>query len=411
MLLASCAGETAEQADGGKPKVSSKPVKPPLPPPLRLRIVVPYGGNMPGFMAIHAKRGVNTAFQKRIGQLIYDVRSSTAVSDRRFYLVDQTAHLNAYPADTVRGRINGTKPTGYGVGIGVAELLRSALTLPNSEKIVTVIATDLVDHSAVRMNLAALEDDITHTLAEVKLHSLSVSVYADVSPFYGPYYPAFQDKVKSREVAGTELPYYLWVIGPPAQVARFNQAVFQDAPERQAHFGVSAKVPYAALMKAAPAPTGTIFPSDPPTNRKLTVEDVKEQPVEFTVGLNLEAVPAALRTPEALLALTLTAPHAQAKLAGPVQQLTAAQRATPVLAPYTHTVRLRLTSLNAPHTTLTLALPAPQIPSWVAALSTDDDRQPGLHTYRLATILKGVQAAQGKTPPDVFRCTLVVDEE
>ncbi len=411
LVAAGCDNSKPAEKDAASAPLK-KAGKAPLELPLRVRVVVPYSGNMPGLMGYRATMGVNTEFQARIGGLLKEVHSSPQVSQAAFYLIDQQGAMNAVHFDTLRGRINGTGRRTYGTGLGVAQVFRAVLNEPDTGQVVRVLVTDLTDHSASRRNLAALEDDVTSALADLRRLGLGAVVYADSSRFYGTFYPAFQQPPRGQEVRGSFRPYYIWVIGAPALVRRFQREVWADAPTRQVALGLTyPALPYAARLQPLLHPQGAALACTDGKTCHAVEADVANGPVEFAVGLNLTGLPPDLQDPETLNArLQLDAPHAKAELVpGSARALTATEHAHPALAAYTHVARVRVAGLFAPDVTLTLRLPAPPLPAWVSSLSTDDDTHPTAlpgRTYHLDWILRGARQAYGATLPPLFECPI-----
>ena len=82
------------------------------------------------------------------------------------------------------------------------------------------------------------------------------------------------------------------------------------------------------------------------------------------------------------------------------------QSGQPVLAPFTHVLRLHLTKLGPDASTLTLALPAPETPDWVAAWATTNDNTPAPRTFGLDQVLAGVRQSYPTPLPAVFSVQL-----
>jgi hypothetical protein len=101
-------------------------------------------------------------------------------------------------------------------------------------------------------------------------------------------------------------------------------------------------------------------------------------------------------------------PNGQAEIvANSPRALTDVEReGQPVLAPYTHVLRLRVSKLAANTATLSLALPAPETPGWIAAWSTTNDNTPAPRTFGLDQILAGVRQSYPTPLPPVFTVQL-----
>ena len=103
-------------------------------------------------------------------------------------------------------------------------------------------------------------------------------------------------------------------------------------------------------------------------------------------------------------------PGASARLQS-VRWLTLPERDSKALGRFSHIVRVRLEKLpEEADSQLTLALPAPGIPTWVTKWSTTDDNSPGpnANTYRLTDVLGGVRGAFPIILPNVFTTTIAL---
>jgi hypothetical protein len=215
--------------------------------------------------------------------------------------------------------------------------------------------------------------------------------------------------VQKRTLKGEKVPYYVWVIGPPALVARYTAEVFKNAPAQQAFYGLKTDTPAFAplltkLTEPKMKPSGSVYGE----GNGLTM-NVSDDPAEFTVGLNLKELPAAWQKPEFLAQhVRVRLPNGQASLLpNSVRLLTDdEQSGQPVLAPFTHVLRLRVSKLAAPTATLSLTLPAPETPEWVAAWSTTNDNTPAPRTFGLDQILAGVRQSYPSPLPPVFTVQL-----
>jgi hypothetical protein len=138
----------------------------------------------------------------------------------------------------------------------------------------------------------------------------------------------------------------------------------------------------------------------------------KNEPVSFTVGLDLGGLPASMQQEEYLQRhLTVEAQGGRAS----IESVTAADaetKATPDLAAYTHFVRVQVPQLTA--STGSISLQLPQVnPSWVNAWSTDNDNNPAAapkKTYQFDKIINGVQALYRDHSESVFSVTLTFNQ-
>ncbi|MBC7447418.1 MAG: hypothetical protein H7330_05110 [Hymenobacteraceae bacterium] len=415
LALAGCSGEPAA-TEAAAPRAGAarpKPAAAAQPAPLRVRVVVPYAGSMPGFMNYRAPIGAtNTEFQRRVGGLLTAIgKGPTTLAARGFFTTDATGALTKSTYAELRALVDGTAPRArYAPGVEIPALLADATAAAEATGAVTILVTDLTHNGGLKTTLAALPGAVTAALTGNQ-GPVAFSVYAEPSRFAGLYYPALRSGPK--EVKGGPLPYYIWLIGPAAQISRVARQFLPNAPEKQVHVGLTyPALAGAALLTGLPAGgklvsggAGTVYADA----GGVAVEDARKG-VEFSFGLDLRDLPMAWQEPAFLAkALEASLPNGAAALvAGSVRRLTAAERSTSTtLQPYSHVVRVRITKLAPKTSTFTLALPAPALPAWPTQWSTDTDKPPSLTTYRLQQILEGARQAHGEAAlPPVFSVAL-----
>ena len=376
--------------------------------PLHVSVFLEYSGGMKGFVPRGGADKPATEFQKRIGALITETQVNGAVAGRNYYLCENAAPRPVkfeQLRDVVQGEVNQAA-----LGTELPQMLEGILSRPNAGEEVSVVISDFIYGPARKSDFSQLPNLIRTAIAPVSRQQLAVAVFGETSRFYGSYFPAVKTPVPKRTLNGEKVPYYVWIIGPPAQVARYAAEVFKNAPGQQAFFGLQTKTPaHAALLTKLTDPKlkssgGTVYAE----NNGLTLNPF-DDPVDFSVGLDLKELPVAWQNPAFLAQhLLVRLPNGQASLLpGSVRLLTGdEQSGQPVLAPYTHVVRLRVSKLAAPTATLTVSLPAPETPDWVPAWATANDNTPAPRTFGLDQILAGVRQSYPTTLPPVFTVQL-----
>ncbi|MFD2721376.1 hypothetical protein ACFST9_21855 [Hymenobacter monticola] len=410
-LLTACNSEPAETTASKPTKTSKATTEAPATTeaaPLRVSVFLEYSGGMKGFVPRGGADKPATEFQKRIGALITETQVNGAVAERKYYLCE-----NAAPRpvkfeelrDVVQGEVSQAA-----LGTELPQMLEGILNRPKAGEEVSVVISDFIYGPARKSDFSQLPNLIRTSIAPVSRQQLAVAVFGETSHFYGSYFPAVKTPVQKRALNGEKVPYYVWVIGPPAQVARYAAEVFKNAPAQQAFFGLKTSTPaFAPLLTKLTDPKlkssgGTVYAE----NNGLTLNP-SDDPVDFSVGLDLKELPAAWQQPAFLAQhLQVRLPNGQASLLpNSVRPLTdEEQSGQPVLAPYTHVVRLRVSKLAAPTATLTLSLPAPETPDWVAAWSTTNDNTPAPRTFGLDQLLTGVRQSYPTPLPAVFTVQL-----
>lgn len=426
VLLAQCGTDsgteeqTTETAPATNPAATTAAKATPATAPLQVNIFLELSGGMRGFMPVNTAATQPTAFQKRISQLASRTRSNPAVETAQFWL-----SLNKQPQKTdythFRTILEGdTKEAALGTELPA--MLENILAQPGADSRVNVIISDFIYGPQRPADIAVMDVRITDALLPVAKKKLAVAVLGETSAFTGSFHPAVKKPREKVALQGAALPYYIWVIGPPAAVGRYINEVLPaaSAKTQQAYFNLNfPAVPYAAVLTQVPAtsplvPTsegsGSISYTGAGVSTKLEVSDVKDG-VEFTVALNLNQLPAAWREPAFL--------NQNLKVAlpgGTVRMLpNSVKRADGVqgITEYTHTLRLSLSSLPKAGGTLTLTLPAPGVPAWVAQWSTENDNQPGAapKTYRLTEIMSGLREAFPAQLPPVFTASFSLSND
>ena len=372
---------------------------------------------MRGFMPANTTATEPTAFQQRVSLLASRTNSSPAVADTKFWLsLNKAPQASTYAhfREIVQGDTHEAA-----LGTELPTMLENILALPQAADKVNVIISDFIYGPKNQATSALMNVNITDALAAVTKKGLAVAVLGETSKFYGTYHPAVKTPLKQRPLKGETLPYYIWVIGPPAAVARYVNEVVPatGATTQQAYLGLTfPRVPYAAVLTQVPAGSplapggdGSISYGGAGISTNLEVDDVSKG-VDFTVALDLRQLPAAWREP-AFLARNLQAqvPNGSVKLLPNFIKMTTG---VPELQAYTHTLRLHLSNFPKAGGQLNLTLPAPGIPGWVAQRSTENDNQPAAtpHTYRLTEIMNGVREAFPQTMPPVFTATFALSQ-
>jgi hypothetical protein len=410
-LVSGCGGDTAE-TKSGPPAKTAKTVtastESAVPEPLKVSVFLEYSGGMKGFVPRGGADTPPTEFQQRIGALITETQVSGAVAERKYYLCENAAP-QAVKFEQLRDVVQG-EVSQAALGTELPQMLEGILSRPGAGQEVSVVISDFIYGPARKSDFSQLPNLIRTSIAPVSRQQLAVAVFGEASKFYGTYHPAVKTPTPKRTLSGEKVPYYVWVIGPPAQVARFAAEVFKNAPAQQAFYGLQMPAP-----AAAPLLTKLTDPKLKPSGGTVYVEDngltvnASDDPVDFSLGLNLANLPGAWQQPAFLAQhLQVRLPNGKATLLpNSVRALTDEEQAgQPVLVPYTHVVRLRISQLAAPTATLALALPAPETPDWVAAWATTNDNTPAPRTFGLDQLLSGVRLSYPAQLPPVFTVQL-----
>ena len=239
---------------------------------------------------------------------------SSAVAERKYYLCENAAPKPVQFAE-LRNLVQGNVSQAA-LGTELPQMLEGILNRPKATEEVSVIISDFIYGPEDRSAFSQLPNLIRTAIAPVSRQQLAVAVFGEASKFYGTYHPAVKTPQPKRTLSGEKIPYYVWVIGPPAQVARFTAEVFRNAPAQQAFYGL--KLPKPGF---APVLTKLSDPKLKPSGGTVFAEgeglsaDVSDDPVDFSVGMNLADLPAAWQQPAFLAQnLQVRLPNGQAAL-------------------------------------------------------------------------------------------------
>jgi hypothetical protein len=434
LSLSACEPDTEHETESGKKVAFSSsdntsPIKTQLNRDklLNVRLFLEYSGGMKGFMPAGSAGQSATEFQKRIGSLVTETQVSPLINEKQFFLINTNGSPQSQPFNKILETVEGLNVSAA-LGTELPEMLSGIMALPGADQQVSIVISDFIYGPDIKASFALLPALIRSAIAPVSQKKLAVAVLAEKSHFYGAFYPAVKmvgtKSIPRRQLSGELVPYYTWIIGPPALVSRYVNQVAKNLPSEQAFYGFTLpQFSYSALLTKIsdpllkPSGLGTIFINT--DVEKFVVghdlaADVSGGPIDFTVALNLSGLPRAWQQPTYLAKnLDVQLSQGQASLSAPaVTVLTVNQKSnSPILAPYTHAVRLRLSKLPNGTTLLILTLRAPETPRWIAAWSTPNDSQSAGQTFGLQYILQGVRESYPEPLPPVFTAQFTVKND
>ncbi|MER2999512.1 hypothetical protein [Pontibacter populi] len=418
---------TGEETDpvATAPAKNDKPVvkapanseTPATPEKANVNVYLEISNGMKGFIPTPAAGKEATTFQNNLLKLISEVQDGRYVAEKGFYLAKEDAQsrpvLDSVSYNTMKSYIvSGIKDDVRGTPLPA--MLKAALQKSIDQGAVSVIVSDFIHGPDPRDQgqFISLDADIRSSLREAEHQGLAIAILGNTSPFYGTYHPAVKKPELRRTLNGEEIPYYIWVIGPQQEVQVVTNRVLRNLPAQQAYFGFEYEtIPYSALLKEKQfRPTGVVYCSsrnaDPCTS--VNMQPAKNEPVEFTIGLDLSSLPMLMQRIDYLkknLKVTSTGSRPT------IVSVTAADetiKATPDLAKFSHFVRVRVPELTASSGSVTVQLPQ-VTPTWITAWSTDNDNNPASaqkKTYQLTKIIDGVQALYRDQSDNVFSATI-----
>jgi hypothetical protein len=197
------------------------------------------------------------------------------------------------------------------------------------------------------------------------------------------------------------------VIGPADAVRRFDAALLEQQPARQAHFGVKYPTPASSLLDKFQN-KGVWYYGEKDASKRtagaayhtVAVSSVSaKEPVEFVVGLDLKTLPALYRDLAYLQPnLQLKAQDTDAKIVSVFAANDQTKNSSGAENQYTHFVKVRVTKLGKAARPLQLVLNT-QRPACIGEWTTKNDsniNQTGAKTFALSSLVEGVAAVTGR---------------
>ncbi|WP_162055913.1 hypothetical protein [Pontibacter pamirensis] len=386
------------------------------PSKVNVNLYLEISNGMKGFMPSATAGKEATTFQNNLNKLLSEVQDGRYVANKGFYLAKEDAKsrpvLDSVSYNTIKSYIvSGIKDDVRGTPLPA--MLQAALQNSINQEAVSIIISDFIHGPDPRDQgqFISLDSDIRSSLREAEHQGLAIAILANTSEFFGTYHPAVKTPELRRTLNGVEIPYYIWVIGKQQDVQLVTNKVLRNLPLQQAYFGFEYEsVPFSALLKEkAFKPAGIVYCSsrnaDPCTS--VNLQPGKNEPVEFTLGLDLRLLPASMQSVDYLKRnLKVTGNGSRPALVS----VTAADesiKATPDLAKYSHFVRVQVPQLTANSGSISVQLPQVS-PNWIKTWSTDNDNNPVAapkQTYKFSKIADGVQALYRDQSDYVFNAT------
>lgn len=426
LLLSGCFKKQSREAEdepeiattGGQSRGADTPAPPTAaatPEKVDVHVYLEISNGMKGFMPAAVAGKEATTFQNNLLNLISEVQDGRYVAEKGFYLAKEDARsrpvldsvsyntMKSYIVSGIRDDVRGTP---------LPAMLKAALQNSIDQGAVSIIISDFIHGPSDQGQFISLDADIRSSLREAEHQGLAIAILGNTSEFFGTYHPAVKKPEVSRRLNGEEIPYYIWVIGKQEEVQVVTNRVLRNLPPQQAYFGFEYEaVPHSALLKEKEfRPAGIVYCSsrnaDPCT--EISLQPVKQEPVEFTVGLDLSSLPMSMQRTDYLKRnLQVSSTGSRASMVA-VTAADESMKAIPGLARYSHFVRVRVPELTASSGSISVQLPQ-VTPTWINAWSTDNDNNPAADpkkTYQLIKIIDGVQALYRDQSDFVFKATI-----
>ncbi|SNC77331.1 hypothetical protein SAMN06265337_3914 [Hymenobacter gelipurpurascens] len=411
---ASVPPEEAPGAVPAKPQAADAETAGATTQPLKaVNVFLEVSGSMEGFMPKTGAGGENTKFQQHVAQFLSEVNRTGAARQKMFYRIKEKPYRDSYQGISTTVRSGIQQPA---KSTDIPSVLDTLMTNYYQPGTVSVLISDFIYSPKNTGAIPYIKTDITDALTRSGSHpELAVSVYGYTSDFRGTYYPALVASGKKTNCCDTEIPYYIWVVGPADAVRQFDKALLEQQPAKQAHFGVTYPQPnYSLLSKYQNV--GSWYYGDAGASKRnaesyrvIAVSEASaKQPIEFVVGLDLSGLPGQYRDVAYLKQnLKLEGVDTDAKLLD-VSAATAQTKASSgPESKFTHFAKVRLTRQPKAARPLVLRL-QDQRPAWVAQWTTKNDATPAPKTFALSGLLDGLEAQGGEERKPIFELPLTL---
>ncbi|UOG74168.1 hypothetical protein MTX78_18855 [Hymenobacter tibetensis] len=378
----------------------------------QLNVFVDISGGMQGFVRANQPGDPGSEFQRTVTALLSDVQGRTTQGTTAgYYFVKE----NPVVQPTSYAELSQTISRGIenpAAGTEMPDMLREVLKLQKPGT-VSIIVSDFIYGPKDPTQTWRVRTDVKDALSTANPAELAVSVFANTSEFRGNFYPG--NRTKRQTLAGTKLPYYVWVLGPAPLVAQVNQQLMGRLDQQpQVHFNAKYEAPTYGVVTGYQG-KGEWYTEPGPQGGKATGVSFTslsaKEPAQFVVGFDLKNLPLAARKSFSVSQLRLEPGNTDAKLV----KTWAAAGGPPVPAAgraYTHFTQISVSKLPSTASrqkpqTLRLAL-APTAPIWATIYSTSNDSNiasQGPKTFLLTEVLAGVAESfggQSATGPVLF---------
>ncbi|SDL64150.1 hypothetical protein SAMN05421823_107134 [Catalinimonas alkaloidigena] len=407
-LLWSCTRRSPEREPSDTTTTESATPAPPRQTAVRIdtvNVFLEVSGSMKGFMP---KQSRANRFQETVADLLSGVENADRVRVRNYRLLGSTDRPMSYETvqnDLLKSNFN------YTTTSPLAELLKNVANQAFNTNTVNLIISDFIYDSPQTSRSSLVRTEMRDIFADARRQGLAVSILGFTSDFYGKYFPARKEGQKVIQLDGEEVPYYVWVIGAPAQV-RYLEGELKNNLRQEpntVHVGFAYETPDFSIIPGS-ARTGSWYCADRgEACATITLDKAKtlkqEQP-EFTIGLATTDLPGDLTTTDYLKKnLHLDPQNCAAELVDvmtreDVMQGDVNARDRDRLRQYDRFVRLKVTDLydEKKPGVITLSLPNAS-PAWIEAWTTQNDQtiaEGGPKTYLFSDMIAGLHEAYGE---------------
>lgn len=380
-----------------------------------LNVIIETSGSMAGFMPSRA--GVQTAFQRQVDDLLANAESleGNQIRTLRYFSARDRLHKEVY------SRFNQMLRSGLkkvGASTPLPNLLDEISGQYTGEGQVSLFISDFIYAPPNQRDRDFIANDIRRALNRGKSQDFAVSVFVGQSDFVGTFYPAASERPGGAvrpipNCCETQIPYYVWVMGPEEKVRLVNQEIMKGNFEEQLHLGFEQREP-AYMIIPGSGRQGEWYPAD--REGKIIVVDnprsISQDPFTYTVGLQLDALPGHVADTDFLQEnLRLNVENGEAHIEEVYSRnefLNSAainNKDRKLLDCFSHFVTISVDKVFNRNSNVEVQLELQnQLPPWVESYTTTNDSQIeeiGPKTFALNEILEGA-ARSARTQYDEF---------
>lgn len=417
ITIAGCSpdgGERAVETGGCPPAMEAKVAE----KVDTLNIIIETSGSMGGFMP--ARGGSQTEFQQQVDELLANAESLEGKNIRtlRYYSARERMYKEVYSRFSQMLR-RGLRNVGSSSPIPqMLENISNTLTGPDQ---VSIFISDFIYAPPNQRDRDFIANDIRRALGKVRQNNFVVSVFAAQSGFEGTYYPADSKSKPIPRCCKTEIPYYLWVIGPEEKVRFVNQEIVRNNSLEQVHFGMEKREPSFMIVPGS-GREGTWYLTDE-EGKTIQVDnsrDIQDGALTYTVGLQLNALPGQVAGTKYLEDnLVLDVQNGEGKITGIYnasefeEQEEINNKDRRLLECFTHYVKISVDKVFSRNQDIEVNLKLQnKLPGWIDSYTTMNDSQieeEGPKTFSLDAIMEGTERATGNQAKEFFNVTTTID--
>lgn len=380
-----------------------------------LNIIIETSGSMAGFMP--SRSDVQTDFQRQVDNVLANAESleGNALRNVRYYSARERLYKEVYSRFSLMLR-QGLRNVGSSSPI--PQMLESITTSYVGQEQVSVFISDFIYAPPDRRDRDFIANDIRRAIGNLREQGMVVSVFVSQSDFHGTFYPAGSISGRGaspiRNCCETNIPYYIWTIGPEEKVRLVNKEVIRSNFYEEVHFGFQAYDPVYKIIPGS-GREGSWYPLDQ-EGKVIKLDNPREiqrESVSLTIGLALEGMPAHVADAEFLQEnLQLQLQNGEATLEqvydrqGFMNNESINNKDRQMINCFSHYVKVSVNKVYDPGKDIEVNLLLDnQLPAWVGDYSTQDDRQieeVGAKTFSLEAILEGARKASEKRGGALF---------